>query len=363
MAHWAGTTPVTNQLCLEAIARYSSLAAELDLPPDLPPLMIDRPLLLTIEAAADPQAALARAQSFRVPPTLLDPREAAALEPLLNPGAIAGALLTHHGQVHPETLVQTYRRGLVQAGGGLAIAQVQHLLRRGDQVTGVALQQPNDLGLALLEAPHTILCAGGQGRQLLQDLDPSLEIPLHFTLAEMLQTAPLNSPRDPQLQTIVMAADLKRPGLEALARSAQISAPETAPEIPPETAPEIIPTPSILDAGALQFPDGHIRFGQVSRLATDSMVAIDASASEQWIRQAVGQLLPSLAKIPATWHHCLVAFNTEGIALVGAIAPWSGLSLFTGFNSPFLYVPPLAQRYAQQLLGAPDAVITQLQTR
>jgi glycine/D-amino acid oxidase-like deaminating enzyme len=157
---------------------------------------------------------------------------------------------------------------------------------------------------------------------------------------------------------------LQRPRLEALARST----PESSPNTSTETA--------ILDVGALQFPDGHVRLGQVSRLplnpianpiatpiATPNinpMVTIDAQASEQWIRQAVGRVLPSLAELPATWHRCLVAFSPAGIALLGPIAPWTGFSLFTGFSSPFMYVPPLAQRYAQQLLGAPDVVITQL---
>jgi hypothetical protein len=52
-----------------------------------------------------------------------------------------------------------------------------------------------------------------------------------------------------------------------------------------------------------------------------------------------------------------VAFSGDGWPLVGEVAP--GIQVFSGFSSPFVYVPPFARRLADRLTGQvePDAAM------
>ncbi|MFM7367218.1 MAG: NAD(P)/FAD-dependent oxidoreductase, partial [Sphaerospermopsis kisseleviana] len=88
IAYWSGTTPVTQQLCQEAIARYQILAPELDA--DIQFRELD--LLLTIANDTEPKVAAASYSHLSTPPQLLSVQEACELEPLLNKNAISGTL-------------------------------------------------------------------------------------------------------------------------------------------------------------------------------------------------------------------------------------------------------------------------------
>jgi len=123
--------------------------------------------------------------------------------------------------------------------------------------------------------------------------------------------------------------------------------------------PEIIA--SVLETGAVQFRDQSLYLGQISAIVTDPDGILNPLAGEKAIRTAVGTLLPSLAALPGSCHHCLVAFAPSGRPLVGAIADKVGLQVFSGFTSTLVSAPPLARRFARHLLGENDEIITNLQ--
>jgi glycine/D-amino acid oxidase-like deaminating enzyme len=100
--------------------------------------------------------------------------------------------------------------------------------------------------------------------------------------------------------------------------------------------------------------------GQISRVLTQPFAAINSAASESAIRTQVGNVLPALASLPGTWHHCLVAFGGNNLPVVGAIEGVEGVYIFSGFTNPLVYVPPLAQRFAQWVMGKEDQIIAQI---
>lgn len=120
------------------------------------------------------------------------------------------------------------------------------------------------------------------------------------------------------------------------------------------------PLPAIIEAGAIQFLDGTMRIGQISRVLTDPNAKVDPIESEAKIRDRVGLLLPKLRNLPGTWHHCLVAFSSDQLPLVGAFPELEGIHIFSGFTSPFVFVPPLAQKFANYAAGDRDPIISQL---
>ncbi len=62
-------------------------------------------------------------------------------------------------------------------------------------------------------------------------------------------------------------------------------------------------------------------------------------------------MLPALANLPGTWHHCLVAFSANRLGLIGEIPEFKGVHIFSGFSNPLVLVPPLARRFAKFVCG------------
>ena len=329
LAYWSGTTTLTRQLCEEAIARYHILSQELDA--DIEFRELD--LLLTISAASDPEATAGSYNHFAIPPRLLSVQEACELEPLLNREAISGALTVKHGHVHPEKTAQAYIQAFLRAGGEMQITQVLQVLQDGVKTT-----------TATFHTTKIVICADGLSRQLLKSA--SIPIKLYFTHAEIIETPPV----DVQLRTLVMPANLQRFQLEA--ESTQVN------ELWNQPGNE--PVPPILDASAIQMQDGSFRIGQISRVLTDPHAKVDSEASEKWLRKSVGEVLPVLENLPGTWHHCLVAFSSDRLPLIGTIPGFESVHLFSGFSNPLVIVPPLAKRFANFAFGKEDEIITQL---
>ncbi|RCJ31314.1 FAD-dependent oxidoreductase [Nostoc minutum NIES-26] len=329
LAYWSGTTPLTRQLCQEAIARYQILSQELDA--DIQFREVD--LLLTISANSDPEATAASYTRFAIPPRLLNVQEACELEPLLNREVISGALTVKHGHIHPEKTAKSYIQAFQRAGGEMQIAQVLQVLQNGVKTTTTNYYSAN-----------VVICAGGLSRQLLQL--SGISIKLYFTHAEIIETSPV----DLHLHTLVMPANLQRFQLEA--ESTQVD------ELWNESGNQ--PVPPILDAGAIQFQDGSLRLGQISRVLTDPDAKVNSEESENWLRKSVGKVLPVLENLPGTWHHCLVAFSSNNLPLIGAIPGFDNLHIFSGFSNPLVIVPPLAERFANFATGKGDEIITQL---
>jgi glycine/D-amino acid oxidase-like deaminating enzyme len=345
IAYWSATTELMRQVCQEGIDRHRQLSAELEAETQFREL----DLLLTIAPDADPTAIAASYAQCMVPPQLISAEAACEMEPLLDRGAIAAALKGRHGHVNPEATAAAYRQAMVRLGGTSQIAQVTGFAKTGDRVTGVHTNQ------GIVSAANVIVSAGGFSRSLLKTA--GIAVPCYFTQAELIETPPL----EVRLQTLVMPAQLKRFALEATAGH-----PEKA-TLWDKLGHEI--APPVLDAGVVQFIDGRLRMGQISRVMTDPQAMqstssiggiVDGQQSESEMRFEVGRILPKLAQVPGQWHQCLVAFSGDGLPLVGAIPELEGISIFSGFSNPFAILPSLAQRFAQSLTGQPDAIVAQL---
>lgn len=336
LAYWSGTTALTSQLCEEGIARHRILSEELDTDTQFREL----DLLLTIAAGCDPAAAAADYAHFAIPPRLLSVKDACSLEPLLSDQAIAGALTVKHGHVQPHMLTQGYTQAYLRAGGVRLIAEVVELVRKGDRVLGVKTTTET------LHCANVVVCAGGLSRNLLNRA--GIAVRLYFTHAELIETPVV----DVQLRTLVMPANMQRFQLEAQSSQDQVD------KLWDQPGHQLVEP--ILDAGAIQFVDGSLRLGQISRTLTDCNHAIDAIASEAAIRAGVEQVLPALGDLPGTWHHCLVGFSCDRLPLVGAVSGYEGIYVFSGFSNPLVIVPPLAQRFANWATEQQDEIIAQL---
>ncbi|GAB1539462.1 hypothetical protein NUACC21_21280 [Scytonema sp. NUACC21] len=337
LAFWAGTTPLTSQLCHEGITRHRLLSAELDFDTEFREL----DLLLTIPADVNPEGVAASYTRFAIPPSLLSVKEACELEPLLNPEAIAGALTVKHGHINPEKTALAYITAFLRAGGEMKITLVKDfsLSEKKERIQEVRTTTET------YYSANTVVCAGGFSRQLLQS--SNIPIKLYFTHAETIETPPVNHIR---LRTLVMPANLKRFVLEA----------ESSKNDEVWQQPGLEPAPPILDPGGIQFQDGSFRFGQISRVLTDPYAYIDTAQSEASLRAEIERVLPTLGSLPGTLHRCLVSFSRDALPLIGSIPGHENIHVFSGFSNPLAIVPPLAQRFARWVSGEKDEIIPKL---
>jgi glycine/D-amino acid oxidase-like deaminating enzyme len=340
IAYWSGTTPLTRQLCQEAIDLHRNLSAELDSDTQFREL----DLLLTIAAERDPEAIAALYQNVALPPRLISAADAIELEPMLNRGAIAAALQIRHGHVSPNLTVQSYQQSMIRLGGKIQFGQVIKLISdtrdQHQRISGVVTTEQTYL------AANVIVAAGAMSRALLKLAN--IPVRLYFTQAELLETPPL----DLHLSTLVMPAELKRFQMEAEAGRGETDA------LWDQTDCEI--TPPVLDAGVVQFRDGSLRIGQISRTLTNPAAQIDAAHSEAELRAGIEQILPALKDVSGQWCSCLVSFSGDRLPLVGALPDTEGVYIFAGFSNPFALMPPLARRFAQSMTGQDDAIVAQL---
>ena len=333
IGYWAGTTELTETLFRAGIVRHRELPDELGADTQLREL----DLLLTI---AKGQALTAVKESYtamRTPPQFVDAKTAHEIEPLLNPAAVEGAFTTRHAHVDPLSLVTGYNQAFRQLGGHHQLSAVTGLVRIKDRVTGVTT------GVQAYAAKQVIVSAGAYSLLLLRAV--GVQVPLYYTHAEIIETAPL----DFEVRSLIMPATNAR------------TASESAPLDPSEwQEPDRQVMPPVLEAGVIQFQDRTARIGQISRFHTAFGPPVEANKSEQSIRDAIAEPLPRLQNVPGTWRHCLVTFTQDNLPLLGPVPAIEGLHLFSGFTGPFVLVPPVAQRYAQHLSHAPDELIEQM---
>ncbi|MBW4535781.1 MAG: FAD-binding oxidoreductase [Pleurocapsa minor HA4230-MV1] len=330
LAYWSGTDELTRTLAQSGIELHRHLSAELDADTEFREL----DLVLTIDRQDDPQAVALNYDRFAVTPELLNVQDACTLEPLLNPNAISGVLKLPHGHIQAQKTTNAYIQAMLRNGGKIIYEQVVNLVRQGDKITGVTTTTNNYYG------NNTVVCGGGLSRSLLQQA--GVKVNNYFTHAQLIMTPPM----DLELATIVMPAVQQRFRLEA----------QPAAIDPGDRVDRVI-----LDPGAVQFIDGSLCIGQISAIAEHPQAKFDLAIAEAQIREQVGYILPLLEDIPGTCHSCLVAFNNQGIALVGNLANITGLYLFSGFTSTLVYAPVLARRFAQSQTGTADKIIEQLQ--
>jgi glycine/D-amino acid oxidase-like deaminating enzyme len=335
ISFWSATTAITKQLSTEGLTRHRILSEELNADTQFREL----DLLMTIPVDINPETMAKSYQDVVIPPRLISIQEACELEPLLNPEAISGALTVKHGHVHPEKITQAYIQAMVNLGGEIQFGEFRELVTTSmKKCTGVKTNTNT------FQSDNVVICAGGITRKLFKSMDIAAKI--YFSHAEIIEIPST----DIQLHSLVSPANLQRYELEA--ESTQID------ELWDNPNNEIVSP--ILDAGVVQFLDGSLRIGQISRVLTNPQAEINSAASEQWLRESIANILPSLGNLPGTWHHCLVAFTQDKLPLIGAISEFSGLHIFSGFSSPFLFVPPLAVRFANFVSGQKDEIIKQM---
>ena len=333
---WSGSSDLLRQLCCEGRDRYQAIPEETGVSLEFREL----DLLLTVNLDQDPQKLAERYATVAMPPTPISAQEAVALEPQLNPDAIAGALTVRHGHVNPTLLVKAYNQGLQKLGGQIVIATVTGLVRIGDRVTGVTTPTQ------AYAAGNVVIAAGGLTRDLLKTAE--VKVPVYFTHAEIVETPPLES----QFRALIMPADLTRSAIESEATD------DDSDDIWDEAGHEI--RPPFLDAGFIQFLDGTVRIGQISRIDTTLEPVLDAEASEQKIRAGIAPLIPALAAVPGQWRACRVAFSQDGLPLAGAVPGVVGAYVFSGFTSPFALVPASAVHFAESVTTGHSPLMSQL---
>lgn len=330
ISYWAGTTPLTQSLCAESLAIHRQLSDRLEAPTEFREL----PLLGIIEPDQDPAAILKTFQDFTVSPQLLTPKEAQTLEPLLNPDAIESAVLMPYAHINPSQTVEAYVQAMLRLGGSRLPETVVKLIATDG---GVEVQGKQHL----YHCDRAIVCAGGAARALLEA--SGLPLRQYFSHAESIETDRC----DLQMQTVVMPATIRRFDLEKAA------AMDDQAWSDPETHHQELLAP-VLDCGALQFKDGSLRFGQISRTQTHLFPNVSPSESERWIRDRLARVLPKIAQIPGRWVTCTVAFSRDHLPLVGPVDPSGQIQVLSGFSNPMALVPATAQRFAQQLASGQD---------
>ncbi len=335
--YWFGNTDLTKQLFQEARKRSDYLSEELEADTQFREL----DLLLTITPEDDSQKIAADFSDLMIVPRLISATEACKMEPLINKDAITGAFTVTYGHMHvsPQSTTLAYSQAFTRQGGEIEITEVTGLIKTGDRITGVSTTAKT------YHAANVVICAGGISRHFLKSA--GISTPIYFTHAEMLETPPLEL----QLNTTVMAAVTKRLEFETATSSVEYE------QMWDEPGHEFVPFS--LDIGAIPFQNGSIRIGQISR-ASDLEAQVDAVESETSMRVAVGKVLPALENLPATRHHCLVVYTADNLPLIGAIPNLKGIHIFSGFTSPFAFVPPLAPRFANYVAGQNDEIIKQL---
>lgn len=344
LSYWSGTTDLTNQLFQEAKERHNYLSEELEADTQFRELN----LLLTIATEYDPEKIATKFSECNIVPRLISVQEACEMEPLLNKEAIAGAFTVRNGHVSPEAITLGYCQAFTRLGGQIEIAEVTGLVKTGDNATH--RYQERITGVYTTDqtyhAANVVICAGGISRHFLKSA--GIHTRVYFTHAEMLEIPPT----DVQLHTTVMPAVKERFQCEASASRIELE------KMWHEPDHEFVPFS--LDAGAVQFKNGSIRIGQISRVLSNPHAKIDAVQSEIAMRAEIGKVLPALENLPATWHHCLIAYSPDDLPLIGAIPNLEGIHIFSGFSSPFAFVPPLAKRFANYVAGENDEIIKQL---
>ena len=333
LPYWSGKTELSRKLGQEGIELHRNLAQELGAETGFREL----DLLLTVPVDQDLDQLAPSYNQFAVQPEILDTQQACELEPLLNSEAIAGAFKFPYAQVNGQQIVSAYQQAFARQGGEIIYEQVTGFIRSQDKIQGVTTTKNK------YHAAKTVVCTGGLTNSLLRSA--GLNSKTYFTHALVIKTPPIAQ----QLQAIIMPAIQQRFDLEATAKELDSASTWENPNS------QVIQT--ILDAGVAQQSDRSLYMGQISSLITDPNPVLDPQVAEQEIRAAIATILPELATVPGSCHHCLVAFNNQNIANVGNLKNLRGIYLFSGFTSTMIFAPPLAKHFASWVCGAVNSPI------
>lgn len=336
ISYWCGTTIFTKRLCQESLEIHQNLSSELEADTEF--RILD--LLFTIDKNQNPEQVAREYQQFYIQPDLLSVQESCQLEPLLNPEMINGCLKFSQGHVNPSKIILAYQQGFVKLGGKIVIEPVSSLIKENDKIIGLKTDKYT------FSTDKVVICAGAFSRKLLQNI--GIKIPLYFTHAQLIKTEPTQI----KLRSLVMPSTTKRFVMET--------------EMTNEDNNYLWDNPNnqvrgnVIEAGAIQFLDGSLCIGQISQIITNPFAEIESTISETKIRQAISKVLPSLSRLTGKWYNCQVAFSKTLPFMVGDISGIKGLSIFSGFTSPFVFVPPLARYFADYLVNHNEQITDKL---
>jgi hypothetical protein len=100
----------------------------------------------------------------------------------------------------------------------------------------------------------------------------------------------------------------------------------------------------------VQFADGRVRLGQVSR-AVPGFLPGPLAGGETLIRERVARFFPRLAALPATLQARPVAISADRLPVAGPLPQACDVLVVTAMDSPLIFAPALAVRLAAALAG------------
>jgi glycine/D-amino acid oxidase-like deaminating enzyme len=327
---WASaTTPATIAFADRGFARYHDLQAELG------PALAFRPneTLVLLEDGA----ALARAETlvegFRARghgARLVSPAELKRLEPGLEVWKWAGAMALRQAHLDLRQCARTWVES-VRTLGLTVHQEVEVYALEGD---GSSLAT----SLGLLAADAVFVATGAWTRPLLRTA--GIDLPAFHSHAEFLYSEPV----PPALGHQVTWGAVRRLSAE----SAAVAEP-LLPAWRSGSEEELVP--SAREIGLVQFADGHVRIGQISRLVP-GFRATPAPESYERLLAAARELWPAVDRLPSLRLGLRqVAFSGDHLPLVGPLPGLPGAILVLPSASPTVMAPAIGEALAAYALA------------
>jgi glycine/D-amino acid oxidase-like deaminating enzyme len=254
------------------------------------------------------------------------------LEPGLADGVAVGGVVCRQGHADPELLTRAWVDAATRLGAVVRYdVDVTALSIEGGRCAEVQTSE------GTLSVGHVVIAAGAWTRRLLRGAGQ--DAPVLHTHAEILETDPL----PPTLSHFVGLAAPNRAELEL-----GMAAPDLRSRWDDENHDDIVP--ALTQFGGVQFADGRVRLGQVSR-AVSGFLDGPRPDGEAAIRDITRTYFPALADLPAKLHGRPVAISADRLPIAGPLDDVPNLFVAAGYDSPLIYTPALAARLAAALTG------------
>lgn len=329
----AANKPEVAALCLEGLARHRTLGDELGADTGFRPLSL---LGLAPDAAALARLSelVDRGREIGFEGKTVGADDLRRLEPGLAEGAAVGGVLCRGGHADPVLLTRAWIGAATRLGATVRYStDVRDVLIVNGRCRGVVTDRET------IEANQIVVASGAWTRPLLRR--SGFAAPILHTHAEVLETAPL----PPTLAHFVGVGAPIRADLERA-----MGAPSLRPSWDAGADQELLPT--AVQFGAVQFADGRLLLGQVSR-AVPGFRGTPNPAGEALIRAAARTFFPRLADLPARLHGRPVAISADRGPVAGPLPEMENVYVAAGYDSPVIYTPALAARLASALAGEP----------
>lgn len=321
---WASaSTPATVEFARRGFERYFELSEELPVPIEFRPgesLMLLRTEEEMARASASAKEFRARGHQARVISSAL----LARMEPNLDFSAFAGALCCLQGHLH-----------VTQAARTLVASATNATVRDDLEVLGFL---PGGEGVMTsggpMPADAVFVCSGAWTRTLLKGA--GLEWPVLHSTAEFLVSDPV-----PRFIERGLSWDL---GARTSAETAA-GAPVTRAAWDAASAEPL--TPTALEGGLVQFLDGHVRVGQVSRMVPAMPADGDPSSIEPLLAGAE-PLFAGVRKLPnLRLEYRPVAFTPDHLPVVGILPGFPNAVVVATSQSPLVLAPAIGASLAE----------------